>query len=42
LNTSISLLSDRSFGKLLTSEDGNEQFEGFSQEDITAVNTLGS
>ena len=42
LNASISLLSDRSFGKLLTSEDGNEQFEGFSQEDITAVNTLGS
>lgn len=42
LNTSISLLSDRSFGKLLTSDDGNELFEGFSKEDISAENTLGS
>ncbi|VDI01018.1 Hypothetical predicted protein [Mytilus galloprovincialis] len=43
LNTSWSLLSDRSVGKLLASDDGNnEQFDGFSKEDITAESSLDS
>lgn len=43
LNTSWSLLSDRSVGKLLASDDGNnEEFDGFSKEDITAESNLDS
>ncbi|CAC5379744.1 unnamed protein product [Mytilus coruscus] len=43
LNGSWSLLSDRSVGKLLASDDGNnEQFEGFTKEDITAESSLDS
>ena len=42
LNKSWSLLSSRSVNKLLSSEDGHESFNGFTEEDIAGDTSLAS
>ena len=42
LNKSWSLLSSRSVNKLLSSEDGRESFDGFTEKDITGGTSLES